>query len=334
MRSLFLSAALTALCAGAAQAQILGINELYYDATGNDDGKTFIELFGPPGFPIGGFIVRSLEGDTLQTPEISCGNPNQTGDIVLPAHAVIGPDGLYVIADTTGLVTQVVVHPSHNGGQPDHLVANADFENGPNEAVQLLDPFGSLIDALAIGMPTCTVDVFGLPMGFGTPAPDVFGGFSLTRYPQGNHTFDNAADFYVQGKPSPGASTTPVSLVFSSSPISVAAGGSTEFAIDFPTQPGAQYLLLASVTPPSGSDPLGVPFDPITNTFINLAATPNPFVVNFIGNLDASGHATAVLNIPPGVITLPFDVEFFFAALSPVNQNGATTNTARIVLTP
>lgn len=326
------SLAAAAAFAGRADAQIL-LNEVLYDAVGTDDGKTFIEIYGPPGFDISGFEIRSIEGDQLSTPALSCGNLNQTGLVTLPSGSIIGPDGLFVVADGIGGVTSVVVDPSHNGGQPDVIIDNADFENGPADEVQLVAG-GGVIDALAYGTPTCTVDVTGQPVVFGNPAPDVFGGFSLERSPAGYAIYDNLSDFYVNGKPSPGRAGHPASLVFDIGAISATNGGAANLAITYANAPGRQYLVLGSITPPTGNDPLGVPFDPITNILLNLVATPNPITVNFIGNLDAQSKATATFTIPPGLLTLGSNVDFYFAALSAISAHGDTTNAAKITLTP
>lgn len=337
MHSIVRFSALTALfaglAAGPAGAQV-GINEVQYDATGTDDGKTFIEIYGPPGFDISGYKILQIEGDLLLDPAQTCGNVNQGGPIVLPSGSLIGPDALFVVADTLGGVTSVVVAATHNGGVADYLVANADFENGPNEAFQLTDPSGLVLDVVAVGAPACTLDVTGQPMLETAAALDVFGGFSLTRFPLGVDSNDNSADFYVNGLPSPGASKPPASLVYSVGFISLAAGGATNLDLTFPTQPNAQYLILASITTPTGSDPLGVPVDPITNAFINLAVLPNPFVVGFAGTLDATGHALGSLTIPAGIASVPFDVPFYFVGLSPVAASGAKSNVANITIGP
>lgn len=335
MRASVLSVFGAIALASSASGQIL-INELYYDATGTDGGKTFIEIWGPPGLDLGGVTITSVEGTNNQTPGLGCGNPNQTGAIVIPPGSLIKADGFFVIADAEGGVTQVVCAATHNGGVPDLLVENADFENGPEEAVQLTLS-GILLDAVQVNGPNpvvCTVDVNNLPMGFGTPAPDVFGGFSLERFPAGSNVGDNFTDFQVQGKPTPGGSKLPTSLVFDVGSISVTGGGATNLTLTVANGANRPYLILASITPPTGNDPLGVPYDPITDLFINLAATPNPLVVNFAGTLDLTNKAVATLTIPPGLVTLPGNIDFYFAGLVPVSLAGTTSNVAKITLTP
>jgi hypothetical protein len=338
MRASILSLALAAAFAASADAQVY-INEIYYDATGTDDGKTFIEIYGPPTLDISGWELRSIEGTQNTTPGLGCGFLNQTGTIILPPGSIIGPDGFFVVADGIGGVTQVVCPPTHNGGLPDLIVNNADWENGPDEAVQLLAPPGFLLDAVWIsgnGLPLpCTTDAdFGFPIGYGTPCPDVFGGFSLERYPAGTFSGDNSVDLHIQGRPSPGYSARPAAMIFDLGGLSASGGGTVNLSLDFALGANKPYLVLASITAPVGNEPLGVPFDPITNIFLTFATTPNPIVVNFAGNLDANGQAVATFALPAGLVSLTQTVPFYFCAISPVSAIGSKTNVSTIYLNP
>ncbi len=333
--SCLLAAAIASALATSAHAQVF-LNEVFYDATGTDGGKTFIEIYGPPGLDISGYQILSIEGSPNTTPGLTCGNVNQTGPITLPPGSIIQPDGFFVVADAEAGITQVVCAPTHNNGQPDYIVENADFENGPDESVELVAGF-SVIDALQVTgptPPTCTIDVNGQPMGFGTPAPDVFGGFSLERYPAGSNTANNIVDFGVQGRPSPGSSRLPGALVFDVGTINATNGGGTNLSVSFANSANRPYLVVASVTAPVGSYPLGVPYDAITDVFFQLSAIPNPLVVNFAGYLDASGKATATFSVPAGLVSLPGTIEFYFCAIMPVTLNNNQTNVANIHFTP
>jgi hypothetical protein len=334
IRSSLATLSACAAFASAANAQVF-INELMYDAAGTDGGKTFIEIYGPPGLDLSGWELLSVEGTANQTPGLGCGYVNQTGPIILPPGSIIKPDGFFVIADGESGVTQVTCPLSHNGGVPDLIVENADFENGPDEALQLVVA-GNIFDAVQItaSTPPCVLDAVGGAMGFGTPAPDVPGGFSLSRYPAGAHTGDNYTDFRTNGKPTPGADGVPRSMIFDNGSISLLAGGTTNFALSVANASNGQYLVLASITPPTGNDPLGVPYDPITDIFINLAVTPNPIVVNFAGNFDATGRATATLAIPPAIASVPGAIPFYFVCLTPVSANGLKTNVSTITINP
>lgn len=303
------------------------LNELLYDAAGTDDGQTFVELAGPPGAAIGNWSIVSVEGSGA-----SCGLANAGFTIVLPPSAAIGPDGLYVIADTAGGVTSVVIPPAHNGGQPDFLAPNADFENG-SDAVQLKNAAGSLVDALGYGPLSCTSEPAGTAIVEGTSAFDAFAPASLARCPAAADSDDNALDFTPDFTPTPGADGEPLALFFAgSSVISGSAGGSVGLQLFSCKAPATQYVILASATTPSGSDPLGVPVDPVTNLFLSLAVVPNPLVVGFVGTVDDAGDATGTLNVPPGT-NIPFPLTLYFAALTPIAP-GKATNAVAIQLVP
>ena len=165
------------LPAGGADALPL-ISEVFYDAVGADSGQVFVELYGPPGFPLDGWFVEGVNG--------------AGGAIgpVLALSGVIPADSLFVIADTELGLTAVA------GAD---LLLDFDFQNGPDSVV-LRDPLGAVADALGYGVFDVT-DVFA---GEGAAAPDPAAGWSLARRFADVDTDDNAADFITQDMPTPG----------------------------------------------------------------------------------------------------------------------------------
>jgi hypothetical protein len=155
------------------------ISEVFYDAAGSDNGKSFVELFGAPGSALDGF---SLEGVNGANGAIA---PN------LALTGTIPEDGLFVVADDAGDGTTLV-----SGAD---LVLNFDFQNGPDSIV--LRNGESAVDAVGYG-------VFGegeVFAGEGVPAPDVPADASLARRFADVDTDDNAADWVMLDVPTPGA---------------------------------------------------------------------------------------------------------------------------------
>lgn len=166
---------------------VLVINEILYDVVGSDtDGHVFIELSGTDGGNIAGYKINLVKG--------SDGTIDKT--ITLPAGAVMGDDGLFVIADAkTGVADQTFVTRAD-------FIDNFDPQNGP-DCVQLVDDNGALVDALGYGTPLVAHAENGLPCFEGTPAVDVASGSSLSRV-NGKDTNDNGMDFIALGHPTPG----------------------------------------------------------------------------------------------------------------------------------
>ncbi|MBI2982251.1 MAG: lamin tail domain-containing protein [Deltaproteobacteria bacterium] len=164
------------------------INEIFYDAVGSDlNGLVFIELFGTPGLPVGGYQIYFVNGE----------DGKSTDSITLPEAARIGDDGFYLIADSkTGSPdeTQVV--------QAD-LIDEFDPQNGP-DAVQLVSPDGILLDAVGYGEGMIQSGENGLAMYESSPTLDVPSGHSLERSSPGQETDNNAADFVEREVPTPG----------------------------------------------------------------------------------------------------------------------------------
>ncbi|WJW75748.1 lamin tail domain-containing protein [Thiohalobacter sp. IOR34] len=159
----------------AASAQLL-ISEVFYDASGGDAGKVFVELFGTPGMDLTGLLLQGVNGND--------GKVYRS----LSLSGVIPADGVFVIADDDGSGSTRVAGAD--------LVADIDLQNGP-DSLQLLDG-GRLLDAVGYG------DFSGMIFaGLGAAAPDVPAGSSLARFANSG---DNLADFQVLATPTPGTS--------------------------------------------------------------------------------------------------------------------------------
>ncbi len=166
------------LAAGSASAMPL-LSEVYYDAPGSDDGAVFVELSGPAGFVLDGWLVEGVNG---------------SNGAVAPSIALsgaIGADGLFVLADRFSDGTTAVANAD--------LLANFDFQNGPDSVV-LRDADSLVRDALGYGV-FAPDEIFA---GEGTAAPDGAAGESLARLFADLDTDDNAADFALLSTPTPG----------------------------------------------------------------------------------------------------------------------------------
>lgn len=171
-----------ALAAGALlapPARAVQISEVLYDATGTDNGKVFVELWGAPGTSLDGWTLEGVNGaDGAVAP-------------TLTLSGAIPADGFFVVGDTDGTASQV---PNVD------LTLNFDFQNGPDSVV-LRNALGQVLDSLGYGVfgPT---DVFA---GEGNAAPGAAAGQSLARFFANRDTNDNAADFGLLDAPTPGA---------------------------------------------------------------------------------------------------------------------------------
>lgn len=168
------AAVLAAPRAGAVQ-----ISEVLYDATGTDNGKVFVELWGAPG--------TSLEGFTLEGVNGADGAVGPT----LALSGAIPADGFFVVGDTDGTASQVANVD---------LTLNFDFQNGPDSVV-LRNALGAVLDSLGYGVFAAT-DVFA---GEGNAAPGAAAGQSVARLFADRDTNDNAADFGLLDVPTPGS---------------------------------------------------------------------------------------------------------------------------------
>lgn len=154
------------------------LSEVFYDATGSDDGHSFVELAGAPGTNLDGFVIEGVNG----------ANGAVTVSVVL--GGVIPADGLFVAADALADGTSAVVGAD--------LLANFDFQNGPDSIV--LRNAAGVVDAVGYG-------VFGSGeffFGEGAPAPDAPPGSSLARRFADIDTDDNLSDWRVLDRPTPG----------------------------------------------------------------------------------------------------------------------------------
>jgi hypothetical protein len=154
------------------------ISEVFYDATGSDDGLSFVELHAAPGTSLDGLFVEGINGSTGAV----------THSVALSGS--VGSSGLFVLADDVGDGTSLVAGAD--------LLANFDFQNGPDSVV-LRDASG-VLDALGYGVFAPEEFFFGE----GSPAPDAPADASLARLFADVDTDDNAADFAV-GMPTPGS---------------------------------------------------------------------------------------------------------------------------------
>ncbi|MCL4684209.1 PEP-CTERM sorting domain-containing protein [Myxococcota bacterium] len=154
------------------------LSEVYYDAVGSDDGQSFVELFGVPGTVLDELRIEVVNG------------ANGAVVATLPLSGVIGPTGLFVVADRFS-----------DGGTAvpvfDQLL-NFDIQNGPDSVV-LVGPDG-VLDALGFGAFE-SGEIFA---GEGTAAPAVPAGSSLARVFANVDTDDNALDFVELLAPTPG----------------------------------------------------------------------------------------------------------------------------------
>jgi len=154
------------------------VSEVFYDATGADGGRVFVELWGAPGTDLSGLVIQGVNGS------------NGSITHALALSGTIPSDGLYVVASDRGDGTSDV--PGAD------LVLAFDFQNGPDSVV--LRGADGVLDAVGYG-------VFGpgeVFAGEGSPAADVAAGESLARRFADRDTDHNALDFRVLAVPTPG----------------------------------------------------------------------------------------------------------------------------------
>ena len=151
--------------------------EVYYDAPGADAASVFTELAGTGGFSLDGYSLVGING--------SNGAVYRT--IALTGARIPG-DGIFVLATASASGTTLDARD---------FIANVDWQNGP-DAVQLLAPGGSVVDALQYG------SLAAFAAGEGSSAADVTPGRSLSRDARATDSNDNAADFRI-ATPGPGS---------------------------------------------------------------------------------------------------------------------------------
>ena len=175
--ALLLSVALCPLLPQQARALPI-LSEVFYDAVGSDNGKSFVEIYAAPGTNLDGLLLLGVNGAN--------GNVGPT----VTLSGTVPADGFFVVADDAGDGSTMVANAD--------LIANFDFQNGPDSIV--LDSGGLAIDALAYGV----FDIGEIAAGEGIPAPDAPSGSSLARLFANVDTDDNASDFAVLATPTPG----------------------------------------------------------------------------------------------------------------------------------
>lgn len=158
----------------------LVINEVYYDQPSTDMAE-FIELWGPANFPLDGYKILLINGNTGTIYKtINLANSHYTdsnGFFLIATNPVY-----YPIAD-------LIVLPSEN------LI-----QNGP-DSVQLAKTVGDAdvsVDLLGYCTGDCLSTIYE-----GSPAPDVDDGHSLSRGPSHADTDNNLADFIDLALPTP-----------------------------------------------------------------------------------------------------------------------------------
>ncbi|MFH1861955.1 MAG: hypothetical protein ABH878_04000, partial [bacterium] len=165
-------AILTLLFCGLATAQVI-INEIMINDHSTDD-STYVEIYGPSGTSLTGYQLVAVNGY----------NGSEYRWITLSGS--IPTDGFYVIGQSANVPNVDLVNP------------DVDLQNGPDNVVLKLS--GNIVDAVGYG--TFSPDTNFV--GEGQPAPNCVPGFSLNRYPDGNDTNNNYADFTLSEFLTPG----------------------------------------------------------------------------------------------------------------------------------
>jgi len=167
-----------ALTLGAAHAGAVPLlSEVFYDATGSDDGQSFVEIWGAPGTSLDGLTIEAING--------AGGAVTHT----LALTGTIGASGVFVVADGVAAGGTSVANAD--------LILDFDFQNGPDSV--LLRSATSILDAVGYGV-FAAGDVFA---GEGSPTVDPAAGSSIARRFANVDTNDNAAD-WLGGAPTPG----------------------------------------------------------------------------------------------------------------------------------
>src|SRR5262245_39952936 len=151
------------------------VAEVFYDATGDDTGREFVELFNPTEAP------RSLAGLRLEA-----------GDGAGPGRWTLRWTG--GAADSIAAAGRFVIGGALVTPAP-HVIASLDLQNGP-DAVRLVWPDG-VIEVVGYGTHAHAEYMCG------EPAVDAPSGLALARVPDGSNLGGNALDFRTW-PPSPG----------------------------------------------------------------------------------------------------------------------------------
>ena len=182
------------------------INEVLIDATGTDEGATFVEIAGPGGGQIGGAILEDIEGKGA-----TVGTRNGTAQTI-PAGTRIPADGLLVVVDgPTPLLSPTVY---------DVALDDIDFENNGGDSIQLISA-GQLLDVVGhdvagANLDAATATVNGFSMFETATAITPASAASLARDVDSTDTNNNRNDFHNDPSPTPGAPNTPVTPTITS----------------------------------------------------------------------------------------------------------------------
>jgi hypothetical protein len=164
---------LTVTCAPMARPRL---NEVFYDAVGDDVGHEYVEIANTTDVP------ATLEGLRLEA-----------GDGAAPGRWTLRWTGR--AGDTLAAHARFVIGGALVTPPPDRLV-NLDLQNGP-DAVRLVWPDGA---SEVLGWGDLTFDEYHC----GAPAPDVPSGRALARIPEDAGDADNRTAFR-EADPTPGA---------------------------------------------------------------------------------------------------------------------------------
>ncbi|MBK6884380.1 MAG: lamin tail domain-containing protein [Flavobacteriales bacterium] len=202
-------------------AQIV-INEVDYDQIGTDNAE-FIEIknIGTTLFPMQYVTVLLING--------SSGAGVQYASISDPSWQPLAPGEYFVICGNQGLT----LNCDHPGSTTTNLV-----QNGPMDAIVLINVNDEVLDVLSY-----RGTLSGYVEGTGTTATDSNDqdDISLNRWPDGNDTNDNNADFVV-GCSTPGAANSidPLNCDLTSSIASV----HSESVFTVIPSPGGDHLVV------------------------------------------------------------------------------------------
>lgn len=239
------------------------ISELYYDPSGYDNGRAFVEIIGPAGTDAGEWYLVGIDGDTGE----------EAQSYRFPEHAIIPDDGnglgLLVVADLNEGQTEVENY--------DYAAVEIDFANGPDN-LELRDAWGQVVDSLAYDLDSPgNNNHFAYFHGEGTAAGSSGAGLSLGRHPTGySDTGDNAVDFEPQA-PNPGMA---VGVQPTPTPTETPTVAPTETTTITPS-PTISPTPTITYTPEPTITPGGPPTPTPTET--PLPADPLSVVINEIG---------------------------------------------------
>ena len=154
---------------------IVRINEVYFDNPGSDGDTAFVEIHATPGLDLSGYTIVGVNGS----------NGEAYSSFTLPADTVVPEDALLVVAD---------------GDAVENMDVSGLFnpQNGP-DSIQLLDPTGAVVDAVAYGDFSDTE----FPAGEGSPAALAPAGLTVGRGQDQPDTNNNEVDFLILA-PTPG----------------------------------------------------------------------------------------------------------------------------------